>query len=300
MIRAMNSVMKPFVRREHVVRGIRIHVREWGRPGAPMLLMLHGWSDISATFQFVVDALKNDWHVVAPDWRGHGRSGRGHDAYWFMDYVGDLDALLNLYSPNGPVRIVGHSMGGNVAQLYAGVRPERVAELVVLEALGRPDRLASDAPERFAQWLDQLAARRAPRAYESVATFALRLHRANPRLTAERAGFLARELSEPVEGGGIRIAIEPAHRNIVPVMHRRAEAEACWRRITAPVLWLLQEGNAWRESRGLDAEAFEHMKSCFANLREIRVPDCGHNMQHDQPERVAAEIEKFLSFGPLT
>lgn len=295
MIRAMQSEMKPFVSRYHDTRDLRIHVREWGRPGAPMLFMLHGWSDISASFQFVVDALRREWHVIAPDWRGHGRSGRGRDAYWFADYLGDLDALLQSYSPVEPVRIVGHSMGGNVAQLYAGIRPERVAGLVALEALGRPDQPVEQSPERFATWLDQLAARGRARGYESVAAFALRLRRANPRLSAERAAFLARELSEPDGEGGIRIAIEAAHRHAMPVTHRRAEAEACWRKIRAPVLWLLQEGDAWRQSRGLDAAAFEHMKSCFAHLREVRVADCGHNMQHDQPEKLAAEIENFFS-----
>lgn len=291
MIRAM----KKSVSRFFDLRGIRIHVREWGAPGKPMLFMLHGWSDVAATFQFVVDALERDWHVIAPDWRGHGASGRGLDAYWFAEYLGDLDALLRTYSPDAPVRIVAHSMGGNVAQMYAGIRPERVQGLVVLEALGRPDWAAENAPERYRAWLDQIAVPRAPRRYADAAALAVRLRRAHPHLTSARARFLAESWTEPDGEGGVRIAIEPALRNAHPLMHRRAEAEACWRKITAPVLWLLQEGEAWRESRGLTAEDFARMKACFKNLREIRLSDCGHNMQHDLPERVAVEIETFFA-----
>lgn len=291
----MNKAMKPSVSTFHDLRGIRIHVREWGRPGAPALFMLHGWADVSATFQFVVDAYERDWHVIAPDWRGHGGSGRGADTFWFPDYLADLDALLRVYSPYKPVRLVGHSMGGNIAQLYAGVRPDRVSGLVALEALGLPDRPADDAPLRLETWLDQLAANQVMRSHGGHEDFARRLQLSNPRLTAERAGFLARVQTEPDGAGGLRVAVDAAHRNVNPVPYRRAEAEACWRRIAAPVLWVLQDGAAWREARGIDDLTFERTRSCFANLSETRLGDCGHNMQHDRPEAVAAAIEAFFA-----
>jgi hypothetical protein len=97
------------------VRGLRYHLREWGEPGAPMIFMLHGWMDVSASFQFVVDALDSGWHVMAPDWRGFGQTEWRGDAYWFPDYLGDLDAILHACSPEEPVNLVGHSLGGNVA-----------------------------------------------------------------------------------------------------------------------------------------------------------------------------------------
>lgn len=287
--------MKSFQSHFHTLRGIRVHVREWGQPGRPMLVMLHGWSDVSATFQFVIDAFEHDWHIVAPDWRGHGLTGRGDDAYWFANYMGDLDALLRIYSPDAPVRMVGHSMGGNVAHIYAGVRPHRVRALATLESLARAERPADEAPERYETWLDQLAARKAPRSYADIDALAVRLRRANPRLTEARALFMAHHYTEPASEGGVSIAVEPAHRNVHPVMHRRSEAEACWRRITAPVLWLMQEGPQWREIRGIDAAAYDHTRRCFRDLRETAIADCGHNMQHDQPERVAAELEAFFA-----
>ena len=98
------------------IRGLRYHVRHWGDAHAPKLFALHGWMDVSASFQFMVDCLQRDWHVIAPDWRGFGLTDRsGADSYWFPDYLGDLDALLQHFSPAAPVDLLGHSMGGNVA-----------------------------------------------------------------------------------------------------------------------------------------------------------------------------------------
>src|ERR1700740_2905268 len=122
--------MKPFTSEFLSVRGYRTHVRHWGRPEAPMLLMFHGWGDMSATWQFVVDELKRDWHVIAPDWRGCGQSDPEGSTYYFPDFLADIDAILDHYSPDAAVPVVGHSMGGNAVGLYAGVRPERISHYV--------------------------------------------------------------------------------------------------------------------------------------------------------------------------
>ena len=142
--------------RFHDIRGLSYHVRTWGDAAAPPLFLLHGWMDVSASFQFLVDCLTREWHVIAPDWRGFGLSAWARDGYWFPDYYADLDALLDLYQPGAPVNLVGHSMGGNIAVTYAGLRPERVQ---AARDAGRP-RLArttaDDAPGRLVRWLDAL------------------------------------------------------------------------------------------------------------------------------------------------
>jgi pimeloyl-ACP methyl ester carboxylesterase len=67
--------------------------------------MLHGWMDVSVSFQFLVDAFQKDWHVVAPDWRGYGLTEWPQDGYCFPDYVGDLDAIARQLSPEAlPIR----------------------------------------------------------------------------------------------------------------------------------------------------------------------------------------------------
>ena len=120
--------MKPSQSHILQIRGLRYHMRTWGDPRDPKLVLLHGWMDVSASFQFLVDALRRDWYVIAPDWRGFGLSEWVAGGYWFPDYIGDLEALVAQVSPDAPVSLVGHSMGGNVAGLYAGVRPARVAK----------------------------------------------------------------------------------------------------------------------------------------------------------------------------
>src|SRR5471032_501415 len=187
--------MKPSRSEFLTVRGLRCHVRHWGRDGAPKLFMLHGWMDVSASFQFVVDHLQGDWHVIAPDWRGFGLSQRGGtDTYWFPDYLADLDAILRHYAPDQAVNLLGHSMGGNIVGLYAGARPERIRKLINLEGFGLRDAKPEQAPSRYAKWLDELQAPPVMRAYPTLAAVAARLQKTNPRLSDERAAFLATEL----------------------------------------------------------------------------------------------------------
>ena len=114
------------------LRHMRYHLRHWGQPqaGVAPLVLVHGWMDVSASFQFVVDALQAERWIIAPDWRGYGLTeGPPTDNYWFPDYLADLDALLDHYALGQSVDLVGHSMGGNVAMMYAGVRPERIRRL---------------------------------------------------------------------------------------------------------------------------------------------------------------------------
>ena len=138
-------------------RGLEIHVRHWGNENFSKIFMLHGWMDNSASFQFIVDFLKKDWHVIAPDFRGFGLSEwTKSDCYWFPDYIGDLDFILDFYSKKTSVNLLGHSMGGNVAGIYSGVRPSRVSKLVNLEGFGLPRSHPEEAPKRFEKWLNEL------------------------------------------------------------------------------------------------------------------------------------------------
>jgi pimeloyl-ACP methyl ester carboxylesterase len=278
------------------IRGKRYHVRRWGREGAPLLVMIHGFMDMSATYQFVVDELKGDWNVVAPDWRGFGKSEPNNGTYWFSDYVADLDALLDHYSPAEPVSIVGHSMGANTVGFYAGIRPHRIKAFVNLEGLGFAQRAYARGPvRRFRKWLDELESSEQMRWYPDVAALAARLMRANHRLRADQAEFLAESFSEPVAGGGVRTAADSAHRNMRPVLVPVAEFKEVWREIAAPVLCICGEDSdvlkAFVDYPGeLDARM-----ACFPKLRTHLIADAGHNMHHDHPDQVAALIENFLA-----
>jgi len=155
------------------LRGLRYHVRHWRGEPARRMFLLHGWMDVSASFQFLVDELAPDWDVYAPDWRGYGlTSWSGADSYWFPDYIADLDQLLDRIQSDAPVNLVGHSLGGNVAALYAGIRPERIARFVNLEGFGMPATRVEQAPKRYARWMEELRVEPRLRSYQSYAALA--------------------------------------------------------------------------------------------------------------------------------
>lgn len=277
------------------VRGLRYHVRRWPHPGAPSMVLLHGWMDVSASFQFLVDALRSDWEVYAPDWRGYGLTSWGKsDCYWFPDYLADLDALLDKLQPAAPANLVGHSLGGNVAALYAGARPARVAKFVNLEGFGMSPTQPEQAPKRYARWLEELREPPRLRPYRNFQELSERLQQGNKRLTPARADYLAQHWGRETEQGEVVLRGDPAHKIVNPILYRYEEARACWQQVTAPVLWVDAEESNTAERIGLDTSQQAERRAAFRNLRHVTVADAGHMLHHDQPEAVARLIEDFL------
>ena len=276
------------------LRGIVHHVTRWGPQAPAPLVLLHGWLDTSDTFQFVVDAFAGEHAAIGLDWRGFGRSGWVNGPYWFPDYLADLDALLEQISPQAPATLIGHSMGGNIACLYAGVRPERVARVVSLEGFGLPRTRPDEAPQRYRRWLEELRAPPEFAHYETLERFAQVLMRRNPRLTAQRAAYVAASWSVRRPDGRYAVQADPAHKIVNPVLYRREEAEAVWRCITAPVLLVLGSESQARARLGADGSD-EHFRSVNPRLSIATLPRCGHMMHHEDPEAVAALIESFLA-----
>jgi pimeloyl-ACP methyl ester carboxylesterase len=291
--------MKPSQSHFHTIRGLRYHVRTWGKSAAPKLFLLHGWMDVSASFQYLVDAFAHDWYVVAPDWRGFGHTQWSEHGYWFPDYYADLEVILNLYQPHTPVRLVGHSMGGNIGGIYAGLRPHRVARLAILEGLGLARTCAAAAPERLIRWLD---AQKDPPGFVSYASFrelAARLKRNNPRVTEDQALFLARHWGKQTASGTVELLSDPRHKAANPYLYRIDEALACWRRVTAPMLLVSGRDSHIQGWMKDSPEQLAERKAAFGNLRESTLEDCGHMMHHDQPQRLAALLEGFLTEEPF-
>ncbi|MDP2241809.1 MAG: alpha/beta hydrolase [Burkholderiales bacterium] len=289
--------MKPSRSHFHDIRGLRYHVRTWGEAHHPKLILLHGWMDVSASFQFVVDALRNDWHVIAPDWRGFGLSAWAREGYWFPDYYADLDALLALYTAGQPAQLVGHSMGGIIASAYAGIRPDRVARVVSLEGFGLARTQPADAPGRYQRWLDELAAEPRFRIYDSYATLAARLRRDNPRLSDDKAQFIARAWAHEAAPDQVEMLSDPRHKNANPVLFRIEELLACWRKVTAPVLWVFARESAGTGYLKDTPEQLAERKGAFRDYHEAWVDDAGHMLHHDQPQRLARIIEEFIGLS---
>ena len=289
------------------LRGLNGHLLRWGNPGSvtierPLLVLLHGWMDVAASFQFVVDALAVERCVVALDWRGYGGSDGGQvDSYWFPDYLGDLDALLRAdalgLGADTAIDLVGHSMGGNVAMLYAGVRPARVRRLINLEGFGLPASSPEQAPRRYAQWLDEIAQPVALRSFANIDGVAQQLRKNNPRLSADKAAWLAPQWAQLRADGRWHVQGDPAHKRVNPMLYRKDEVLAVWQQIAAPTLWV--EGaqtdlEKWWGDRYPRAD-FDARLAMVRDLRRERLDDCGHMVHHDQPERLAALLDAFLA-----
>jgi pimeloyl-ACP methyl ester carboxylesterase len=300
------------------------------------VVLLHGYMDSADTWQFLVDALPQDWSLAALDWRGFGHTEWAPGGYWFPDYLADLEALLALLCPDSAAGVVGHSMGANVAALYAGIRVERLKWLVNLEGVGLQPTHPEEAPARYAQWLDELRGATTgvgvntgigvttgigvatgtgvtngigatngigvttgtgatSGSYRSVEQLAQLLVRRNPRLSADRAGFLAQAWTCPDEQtGGVRLVFDPRHRWVNPILYRREEAAACWSRMRCPMLLLTGSLSAHRERR---EQYFgdELLRTAFHDARALTLPGVGHMMHQEDPAAVAQAIVPFVS-----
>jgi pimeloyl-ACP methyl ester carboxylesterase len=280
---------------EVIVRGLHHRVTWWGDRSQTPVVLLHGFQDCGATWQFLVDCLPQRWSLAAPDWRGFGHSDGAPGGYWFPDYFADLEALLDALVPNEAARIVGHSMGANIAQIYAGVRPERLAWLVNVEGFGLSRTDPKDAPARYARWLDELRQPLREGRYRSVTQLAGLLRAKNPRLTPDRAEFVARAWTRPAcaepESTEVELLFDPRHRLVNPVLYRREEAEACWARVRAAVLLVRGDADDGRwSSRRAAADA---MHAHIRNLEIATVPGAGHMVHHEEPEVLARQIVEF-------
>ena len=288
--------MKPSESLYLPVRGLNYHCRTWGREGAPKLFMLHGSQDASASWQFTVDALTNEWHVIAPDWRGYGLTDwGGQDTYWFPDFLADLDALLDHFEPELPAALVAHSMGASVAGLYAGAVPKRIRKFVSVEGFGGPPPNAEDAPRRYSKWLRQIVSGEQQRPYADFADFAERMMAENPHLTPERAAFIVQHWGKEEPDGTVVRRADPAHKVVRPMPSRLDESLACWRQISAPVLLVEGANSRAVAAQRSQPEEYQERLAAFQTLTDVeRIVDAGHNIHHDQPEALAKVIEQFL------
>lgn len=308
MIESMYQVQRPSHSLWVPLRGCRYHVRQWGNPdgqGTPLVLA-HGWMDVAASYQFMVDALSAAFvqqrPIIAFDWRGYGLTETpATDSYWLPDYLGDLDALLDHLYPGKAIDLVGHSMGGNVVMMYSGARPDRIRRLVNLEGFGLAVSQAAQAPGRMAKWLDELRDQREGKnelkPYPNADGVAARLMKTNPRLAQAKADWLAQHWAQESADGQWRILGDSAHKVTNPYLYRVEEALETYKRITAPVLAVEASDDSlsqwWKGSYTLD-QYHERLKSVPQVRLEV-IANAGHMLHHDQPEILAELIEAFLA-----
>lgn len=274
------------------VRGLRTNVRIWGRDDARPILFVHGTQDSSITFQFLVDALRGDWRVIAPDLRGHGHTAHDPHGYWFHDFLFDLDVIAEHHLPGVAFPLVGHSLGGNVGGIYAGVKPHRVSHFVSLDAFGPlTNRVPVDMRRLFASQMERVS--RAPRVHADATALAERLMKRNHRLDAARALFLADESSRSVEGGRVWL-FDSSYAASLADLHTVEEWGQVWSAIAAPTLWV-QATDERAGAAYCSPGEMERRAAYVPNLRRVTMTETGHNLHHDRPAEVAGLIEDFLA-----
>jgi pimeloyl-ACP methyl ester carboxylesterase len=277
------------------LRGLNLHVRQWGHPDGRPLLLLHGWMDNSASFQFLADELGSGWRLIAPDWRGFGLSEWSQaGVYAYTDYLADLDALVEKLALPATFSVLGHSLGGFIACMYAAARPERVEKLINVEGMGLRAREGAEAPVHLMQWLDALKRSRMPRTYPSFEELASRIVRNNPWLSEERADFVARHWATETIPGMVTLLADPGHDNPLPDLFRLDEARAIWGAIRCPVLWVEAEDSRNTERHHITPEGLVERRGSIRDVKLARIARAGHMAHMEQPAALARLAEDFL------
>ncbi len=287
----MNALSDAPQARFYQSHGLRLHYTDWGNGSAPPLLLVHGGLDHSRSWDHVAQALRANFHVIAPDLRGHGDSewAKG-SSYSLADHVYDLACLVKSEGLEN-VAVVGHSMGGMVSLTYAGAFPERVSKLVVLDGVTNfPARRPKPADVRISDWagdLDKLAQRKIHR-YSTVADGADRIVGRNPRLTRAQAMHLATHGMKRNDDGSFSWKYDPYLRARAPYRLSLDDNIGLWSRIACPTLLV-----AASESFLPDPEKAGVM-SHFKHAELAKIAGAGHWLQHDRPDEVLGLIQKFL------
>lgn len=285
-----------FTERDIDANGLTHHVLVWneGTRKKGTVVLLHGFLDLSWSFERLATRLAARYHVVAPDFRGHGDSGRvgAGGYYYFPDYTADLARLLPQVA-HERVMLVGHSMGGTVATHYAGAFPDKVARLVLLEGIGPPAGDSEQAPERLLQHIETVDAARAspPRPLVSIDAAAERLRKVYPRLDARWARLLAERATRPAPDGppGSRLwKFDPLHRTRSPLAFQASQFAAFARRIHCPVLLVNGAESELRAARDPERQAL------YPDRRVVTLADAGHMLHLDRPDELAQLLLDFF------
>ena len=275
---------------------LRLHYVDWGNEDAPPMLMVHGGRDHCRNWDWVARAFRDDYHIIAPDLRGHGDSQWAvGSSYHHADYVYDIAQLIHQKKMN-PVTIVAHSMGGGVSLTYAGLYPETVAKLVVIEGMGPPPHVVAEwaevpIHERLDTWIQNLrtSSGRMPRRYATLEEAHERMQTENPHLTVEQARHLTIHGSSQNEDGTFSWKFDNYVRNFSPVRLPFDAQQALWSRISCPTL-LVRGNESWASDPATDGRA-DH----FQNAQVVNIDGAGHWAHHDQLDEFVTITRSFLA-----
>ena len=275
---------------------LRLHYVDWGNPDAPPLLLVHGGRDHCRNWDWVAQELRHDYHIIAPDLRGHG------DSQWMIggsynqvDYVYDIAQLVHQKKMQ-PLTIIGHSLGGSVSVLYTGLYPETVSKLISIEGMGPPpamveERLNQPTDKRIRNWINDLrtSSGRIPRRYPSLEDALQRMQAENPHLSDEQARHLTIHGINQNEDGTYTWKFDNYVRNFPPIGVPYEESTAIWSNITCPTL-LIRGTESWASDPATDGRA-----DYFQNAEVVNIEEAGHWVHHDQLAEFLGHTRRFLA-----
>jgi pimeloyl-ACP methyl ester carboxylesterase len=275
---------------------LRLHYVDWGNPTAPPLLLVHGGRDHCRNWDWVAERLRDEYHIIAPDLRGHGDSAWSASGHYTMaSYIYDLAQLIH-QQELAPVSIVAHSLGGNIASRYAGIYPDVVRRLVVIEGIGLPPRPPGMKPrrsidQRMREWIDESRSLsgRIPRRYTSIEDALRRMQEENPHLSAGQARHLTQHGVNQNEDGTYSWKFDNYVRVWPPYDMTREEIAALWSRIACPTL-LVYGKESWAKSPADDGRS-----GYFRDARILGVEGAGHWVHHDRLDLFLREVRRFLA-----
>ena len=272
---------------------LRLHYLDWGNPDAPPLLLVHGNRDHCHNWDWVAQELRDDYHIIAPDFRGHGDSEwvMG-SAYSHSEYVYDLAQLIHQQNL-APLHIIAHSLGGGVALRYAGVYPENVKKMIVIEGTGGPPSMYNPEPVhvRMKEWIESTRkmAGRVAKKYPSIDDAFERMHEANSHLKAEQARHLTIHGSNQNEDGTYSWKFDNYTHVMSPFDMNMEQTRELWKRIESPLLLISGKESWFGQSRREDPSTF------FNNARHVMVDNAGHWVQHDQLDEFLRLTKEFFA-----
>jgi pimeloyl-ACP methyl ester carboxylesterase len=277
---------------------LRLHYVDWGNPAASPLVLVHGGRDHCRNWDWVAAELCRDWHVIAPDLRGHGDSEWSKDGtYTLAGYIYDLAQLVH-QQKLAPVTIVGHSLGGNIALRYAGLYPENVARLIAIEGLGPSPKLLAErlgVPffDRMRAWIDEQRglSGRMPRRYATIEDARKRMQEANKHLSPAQTLHLTQHGVNQNEDGTYSWKFDNYVRSWPPYDMPAADVEGLWGRIACPTL-LVYGQESWASNPAEDGRV-RH----FRSAEVVSFEGAGHWVHHDKLPEVLTLVRRFLAAG---
>jgi pimeloyl-ACP methyl ester carboxylesterase len=275
---------------------LRLHYVDWGNPSAPPLLLVHGGRDHCRNWDWVAGELRADWHIIAPDLRGHGDSGWSQDGTYMMaGYVYDLAQLVH-QQKLAPVTIIAHSLGGNIALRYAGLYPENVARIIAIEGLGPSPkatqaRYAQGFPMRMRNWIAEQRALsgRLPKRYASIEDAWKRMQEENKHLSPEQARHLTQHGVNQNEDGTYSWKFDNYVRSWPPYDMTPADIETLWGQISCPTL-LVYGTESWASNPKVDGRARHFRAAEIATVERA-----GHWVHHDRLDEFLTLTRTFLA-----